>query len=82
MKVKIGEERKMKCCVDVSRQCSGSSCMGFIPCEYMEEKAFHKSEMEAAHEDGWRDRHEETKDGLFVMTKFFPGGKCGRIYSE
>ena len=82
MKVKLGEERTMKCCVDVSRQCAGTSCMGFLPCQLMEEKAVHPNEVEAYHNDGWRDRHEETKDGLTVMTKFFPGGKCGRIYGE
>lgn len=82
MKVKLGEERRMKCCIDVTRQCCGTSCMGFIPCEVIEEKAVRREDMEAHHKDGWRDRQEETKDGLHIMTKFFPGGKCGRIYGE
>jgi|GEM_PF-5570383 len=80
MKVKLGEERKMKCCVDVTRQCCGQSCMGFVPCKVIEEKAVPCEEVEQYHADGWRDRDETPCDGKVVMTKFFPGGKCGRIY--
>jgi hypothetical protein len=46
----------------------------------MEEKAVPLDEVEAHHADGWRDRHEETKDGRLIMTKFFPGGHCGLIH--
>lgn len=79
MKVKLGEEHRMRCCVDVTRQCCGPRCMGFVPCQVMEEKAVPFDQVDAHHADGWRDRQEEC-NGRLVMTKFFDGGGCGRIY--
>ena len=71
----------MKCCVDVTRQCAGTNCMGFVLTKVMEEKKVPYDEVEAHHADGWRDRQEEC-DGCVIMTKFFEGGKCGLIYSN
>ena len=79
MRIKLGEERQMKCCVDVTRQCAGKGCMGFIPCQIIEEITVEPNEVEALHKEGWRDRQEHRQDGLVLMTKFFPGGRCGRI---
>lgn len=71
--------RFMKCCVDVKYNCAGTGCMGWIPEKAILERIAMPDEVKELEKEGWRDRCEIDKEtGGTVMTKFVPGGRCGR----
>ncbi len=71
---------EMQCCVDVKLNCVGSKCMGWVPTCMIIKRIAMPHEIKELEQDGWRDRCEIDKEtGGTLMTKFVPGGRCGRV---
>ena len=71
---------EMNCCVDTSHNCYGPKCMGWIPLTTFISKIALRHEIKELEQDGWRDRCEfDRETGGTLMTKFVPGGRCGRV---